>query len=99
MMFYVKVHKVTGEVMLAGCDEEVLGKVFCEGDLEIKVNEGFYGGEIVDENQLMKKVKDATIVNFMGDRIVDLALEKGLVAKEGVRIIAGIKHAQIIAVD
>lgn len=30
-MIYVKVYRVQGEVLLAACDEELLGKTFREG--------------------------------------------------------------------
>ncbi|MCX6694759.1 MAG: DUF424 family protein [Candidatus Altiarchaeota archaeon] len=98
-MFCVKVHSVDGDVLVAGCDKELLGTVLNEGGLEVKVNERFYGGEVVDSERLLAHVRDATIVNIIGDRIVDLALKEGLVGEDSVRTVGGVKHAQMITVE
>ena len=95
-MFYVKVHEASGEVLVAGCDREILGSVLTEGDLEVRVNERFYGGEESDEENFLRRIEDATIVNIMGNRIVELAIKKNLVSEKNVRKIGGVKHAQIV---
>ena len=84
---------------MAGCDKEILGKTLTEGDFEVKVNERFYGGEVVNAEELLDRIKEATIINIIGDRIVGIAVEKGFVEEEKIKNVCGVKHAQIITVD
>jgi uncharacterized protein len=97
-MFSVKIHKVGGEVLVACCDEELLDQRFSEGDVNIHVSPGFYGGDKVDKDGFEKAMRVATTANLIGDAVVALALEKGLVEESGVIEVCGIKHAQLYVV-
>jgi hypothetical protein len=95
---YVKVVKVKNEVILAICDEEILGKTFedKEKGLKIEVKEAFYKGlkmELEDSISLFEK---ASIVNLVGEKIVEKAVRKGFIKPSGIIWIAGIPHAQLI---
>ncbi len=82
-MIYVKVYRVQGEVLLAACDEELLGKTFREGELKLEVKERFYKGELVEEDRLKELLDEATIANLTGERCVSKAIELGtLILKE-----------------
>jgi hypothetical protein len=43
-------------------------------------------------------IKESTVVNMVGQHIVNKAIEKGLVHPEAVLKICGIPHAQIVKV-
>ena len=45
-----KIYHQQGEVLLAACDEDILGESFEEGDLQLKVHSSFYDGFKIDEN-------------------------------------------------
>ncbi|WP_461864021.1 DUF424 domain-containing protein [Thermococcus sp.] len=94
-MIYVKIYNVQGEVLLAACDEELLGRTFREGELKLEVRERFYGGELKDVNELEKLLAEATIANLVGERCVSKAIELGYVDKDRVLYIEGIPHAQM----
>jgi len=94
-MIYVKVYRVQGEVLLAACDEELLGKTFREGELKLEVKERFYGGELVEEEKLEELLEEATIANLTGERCVEKAIELGYVNPERVLRIEGVPHAQM----
>jgi hypothetical protein len=95
-MFSVRLHEVSGEVLVAACDSEILGCVLDEG-LGFRVNEKFYGGDVVDGDSLLEKMESASIVNMIGNRVVDLALKKKLVSNRNVIKVGGVKHAQIVS--
>ena len=97
-MFSVKLHSSGGDVVLAGCDREILGSILTEGELQVEVSERFYGGDVVSRDQLLSHIEEATIINIMGNRIVDFAIEEGLVQSKNVRKIGGVKHAQIVTI-
>ena len=97
-MFSVKVHKVGGEVLVACCDEELLDRKLTDGDVNIHVSRGFYGGEKVGKDGFEKAMMEATTANLIGDAVVALALEKGFVEESGVIEVCGVKHAQLYVV-
>jgi hypothetical protein len=94
-MIWMKEYNTHGEILLAACDDDVLGKTFCEGELELMVSESFYGGEQVSQKIFTLKIKSATIVNLVGKEVIEIALELGLISPEGIIEIDGVPHAQI----
>lgn len=98
MDVYLKIYRTGGEVLVAACDKEVLGRVFSEGNLRLEVNEGFYGGELRDVKELSGVLREATIANLAGSNVVDYAVSCGFVSKENVLCISGVKHAQFVTV-
>ncbi len=96
---YVKRHVAEGNVVLAICDEELLGASLRRGDgLEFVVSTGFYGGELVGVEEALKYIDEADIVNMVGNEIVGRAIEEGYVVSEAVIEIDGVKHAQIVRI-
>lgn len=83
-------------MLVAVCDEEILGKTFKEGNLILDVNENFYKGELLPINEAINIVKKATIANLVGKNIVSKAIEEGLIHPEAVLRIKSIPHAQIV---
>lgn len=94
-MIWIKEYSTQGEILLAACDDDILGKTFCEGELQIVVSEKFYGGEKVTKEDFSSLLKNATIVNLVGDKVIKIALSLGLISEEGIIEIEGIPHAQI----
>jgi hypothetical protein len=80
-MIWIKVYTTQGEILLAACDEKVLGKTFEEGELQIE--------------DFKKHLKVATIANLVGMEVIKIALELGMVSEESVIEIQGVPHAQI----
>jgi hypothetical protein len=62
------------------------------------VNERFYGGEVVGEEDLVDMISDATVANLMGDGVIDMAVRRGIIEPSAVREICGVKHAQLFVV-
>ncbi|TRO52598.1 DUF424 family protein [Candidatus Bathyarchaeota archaeon] len=85
-------------VLLAACDEGLLGEVLREGKIVFKIGEEFYKGPKMPVNEAVELMRDSTIVNMVGPNIVQKAIEQGLVHPEAVLNICGIPHAQIIKI-
>ena len=94
-MFWSKVHSVKGEILVAVCDESLLGKGIGK-KLKVHVNENFYKGELVNEEKVLELIKKSTICNLIGKEIVKIAVEKKFITKENIMFIDDIPHAQII---
>ncbi len=95
-MFRLKIYRVRGEVLVAVCDSDIVGKTFREGDLKIEVKESFYGERDVGEEEVKRALRMATIANITGRRAVELAIRIGIVDRENVLKIGECWHAQMV---
>lgn len=95
-MICMKIHSGNGERILAACDEDVLGKTFRGDGMRITVNEGFYNGDLVKEEFFISHMKDATIMNLVGEKVIALAIKEGHVKESAVMDIGGVKHVQVV---
>ena len=84
-MFCVKKFRTNLGVILAVCDEELIGKELWFGDNKFEVSETFYCGEkIRTEEELAVLLLEAISLNILGNRAVRLALKLGLVHEESI---------------
>jgi len=95
-MISCKIHVHDNDRILAACDAEILGMTFRGDGIKIKVSEVFYGGEQISDEAFIERSKSVTIMNLVGNKVVDLAIRKGLVSEQSVMIIGEVKHAQVV---
>jgi hypothetical protein len=93
---YVKVHSFQGCVLIAVCDEELLGKILNEKDICFDVSEKFFKGLKMSVEEAIDLIRNADTANLIGARIVNRAMKEKLVHPEAIMSIAGIPHAQIV---
>ncbi len=91
---YMRVRKTIEHYVVAVCDKELLGKTLEHGDITFTVSEEFYGGDLVDLSTCLEHIKQATIVNMIGEVTVRAAIEAGIVHESAVLYIDGHPHAQ-----
>ena len=86
------------DLLLAACDSDLLGKIFHDKarGLKLEVRKDFYEGKIVSIEEFEKHLKKATIANLVGHKVVQKALELGLVVETSILKIGGIPHVQIV---
>ncbi|WP_456468019.1 DUF424 domain-containing protein [Archaeoglobus sp.] len=96
MSFRMKVYRVKGEVLVAVCDSDIVGKIFREGELKIEVKESFYGTEEYGEEEVKRVLRNATIANITGKKAVELAIKIGIIDKNRVLRIGECLHAQMV---
>jgi hypothetical protein len=92
----MKLRQLGGNVLLAVCDAEILGKTLREGKIVFCIKEEFYKGARVTVEEAVMMIANSTIVNLIGKNIVQKAIESGYVHPEAVLNIEGIPHAQIV---
>ena len=82
---------------MAVCDNNLLGKRFEEGKLQLNVDEKFYGGKEYEKKKALKILQNAldddACFNFVGKNSIDLGIEAGLVKKENQITIQSVPHA------
>lgn len=95
-MIYVRLHRSRDDIILAACDEEVIGKTFRGDGMKITVSEDFYNGELIPEEAFIERMRSVTIMNLVGERTIALAIENGHVDGSNVLRIGETKHAQVV---
>jgi hypothetical protein len=96
LLFYMKIYKIENKTMVVICDEEILGKVFKEGDVVLNISPTFYGGEKVDVDKIIEMVNIADIVVLSGKRIINELAKRGLTIEEYALKVEDQLHIQII---
>jgi hypothetical protein len=91
----MRLHKEGHGSIMALSDEGLLGKNFLEGEISFKVTEGFYGGDIVDKNVILRTIHTVASINAIGEESVSLLIDAGYGDRDAVRMIDGIPHIQV----
>ncbi|MFX1426660.1 MAG: DUF424 domain-containing protein [Promethearchaeota archaeon] len=93
MRVYLKIHDRDQHETVACCDEELLNQIFKEGNLRIEISNHFYGGDLVNIEDAIDILKQASFFNIVGEKIIKKAIDCHLIPREGVRSINGIPMA------
>ena len=93
---YVKTVVRGKDMVVAVCDEEILGKTLEGGRVPFKVSEGFYKGTLGDVDEAIAAMKQATICNLVGKAIVEAAIDCNMVHERAVIYFGDVPHAQIV---
>ena len=94
----LKLFRQAKYVLAAACDSDLLGKTFRDGKLKLEVDKKFYGEGLSTIEEAMAAIEKADIANLVGAKVVEAAVERGLVDRQAVVTIAGIPHVQILKI-
>jgi len=93
MKVYLKIHLKDEVETIACCDEELLNQVFKEGKLRIEISKQFFGGKLINLEDAIEILKEASYFNIVGENITSKAIYYKILPKEGVRCINGVPMA------
>lgn len=93
---YLKKHETDLKVIVAVCDEAILGKKFREGKLVLRLDESFYKGDKANDEEVKEALTSAAIANVSGEKSIACAVACGCIDPETVIYIEGIPHAQMV---
>ena len=79
MKVYLKVHIKEDIETIACCDAELLNKVFKEGNLRIEISKQFFGGRLLNLEEAILILENASYFNIVGEKIIRKALERELI--------------------
>jgi|GEM_PF-422381 hypothetical protein len=96
----MRVHRVRGEVIVAACDAELIGRELPIGPGHAtKVSPQFYGERRVSLEELLWALERATSANLLGPRVLRAAEAAGFVAAGGTGMLGGVPHAMIFSMN
>ena len=93
MKVFLKIHHRNEIDTVACCDEDLLNKVFKEGNFRIEISDQFFGGNLINLDDAINILKQASYFNIIGDVIINKAIDSQVLPKEGVLKINGIPMA------
>ncbi len=96
MPIIAKMHTLAGKTLLVLCDNDLLGKKFEEGKLQLNMASSFYQGEQKSEGEIEKRLPDIDMFHFVGEESVAFGVKQGLIEKEKIIFIKKVPHAQIV---
>lgn len=88
-----------GHKVLAVCDEDLLGEEISDEKFSIEVSESFYGGGNVSEEKLLEMAEESTIINAVGNEVVELLVKEGFFEDDKILKIDGVNHAQMVRIQ
>jgi hypothetical protein len=95
-LVYATSYKTEKGLLVACCDEECMGRTFSEGRLRLAPESKFYGSAVIGLTEAVVLMIGADMLNLVGRRVVDAAINNGLVHPDAVITIAGVPHAQVM---
>ncbi len=96
----VKVHRSPeGRKIVSICDKEIIGEKFYEKNMQLDLSSDFYKGDERTEEEIIRLMKDAYILNIVGEKSVGFCLKQGWISKNKIVKIKNMPHAQCLFVD
>jgi len=99
MFVYVKVYNQGADtVVLAACDEELLGRVLREGDVILDISEEFFGGRKIHVDDVIELLEEVSSAILIGERVISRAINSGFVHPDAVLKVGNIPYAYIVKI-
>ena len=77
------------------CDLDIVGKKIVQGNFTINISKEYYYSEEITKEEAINHLKDASIINLVGNDIVELALDLNLAKRNSVKVIENIPFLMI----
>jgi len=77
------------------CDAELIGRTLVEGKLKMHISKDFFGGELVEDEEALKIIRESAMISLAGERAVNIALSNRLGSPHAVREIEGVPFLMI----
>lgn len=94
-IFALRKIKYQETIMINICDIELLGKEINKGDFVIDISTNYFLEEEIDEHEAIILLKSSSVLNLVGDRIVNLALKLRLAKENSVKVIENIPFLMV----
>src|SRR5574338_1436541 len=87
MRFFVRTSNYQNSAMLNMCDEDLLGKIVKNGDLQINISKNYYGQRLVDEAEAETLMQNSSVPNLVRKQTIDMSVNLKIGSRQGVKTI------------
>ena len=98
MSFSVRVSNYQENAMLNICDAELLGKKIIQDGLNMHISESYYGEKLIDKEEAKSLLKNSSIINMVGKKVVSLSIELGIGSENGIKTISDVPFLLIFKI-
>ena len=96
MKYYIKIHNKGGQACVGCCDEDCLGITLKSDKFQFKISEAFFKGELVELEDIIKKLQNSTNFQIVGNSIIESLVKEGMIDKEGILVVDNIPLALVL---
>ncbi len=93
----MKSHRTDNGTIVAMCDSSLIEKVLKDEETELNIRDysGFYKGELVNSTKALSllETKDLLSANIVGEESVKVAIDKGVIDSDNVKMIGEVPYA------
>ncbi len=97
-LIYIKRHETENGVIIAMCDEELVGKIISEGEIVIDIDmyADFYKGELIEAKDApaVDSIDGFSSANIVGEEACKAAVKSEMIDAGNVKIVGGVPFAQ-----
>jgi hypothetical protein len=83
-------------LILAICDDSIIGTIIEEDGKVLDLSADFYKGENKDEEETARLIGKAYTANVVGEKSVALCIKQGVAEKEDVRFVKKTPYLQLV---
>ncbi|WP_456483369.1 DUF424 family protein [Methanopyrus kandleri] len=100
----LNIHGTGDTVVLALCDEDLLGVELKYKGRTLRISEPFYGGKSLEPDHAAKKIREAVqeyedektvAINALGELACSVVVDAGLAREDEIGELEGVPHVQI----
>lgn len=95
-MIILKKHRTKSGLIVALCDDDIVGKKFSENDAVLDLSSDFYKGEKKGDDEVLETCKNAYIINAVGNYAVSFLIKNDFVNEKNVIKVSGIPFVQCL---
>ncbi len=99
MKLIAKTHIKDGKTLVVVCDKELIGRVLEDDACILDLSDEFYKGELMTEEEVGDLIRNANMVNFIGDKSVKLGIEEDIIDENHIKIIEDVPFAMSVVVE
>ncbi|WP_456454867.1 DUF424 domain-containing protein [Methanopyrus sp.] len=101
---FLNIHGTGDTVVLALCDEDLLGEELKYKGWSLRISEHFYGGKSLEPDSAAKEIRKAVYeyedektvaINALGELACSVVVDAGLVKEDEIGELGGVPHVQI----
>lgn len=93
----VKVHNTfNGRKVVAICDEDIFGKKFEDGNVQLDLTSNFYNGDKISDESALQIIRNANVINVVGKESVSFVKNAGISEANNILFVDKIPHVQIV---
>lgn len=90
----VRLHETKNGLIVCAVDKELIGNLFEEDEKQLDLRSEFYKGKEIPSEETRDLIRNSYGLNLVGEKVVKLAIEEGVIDEDMVKRIKNIPYYQ-----